>query len=151
MARYLEDQKLLDEKTAALKIIKLPHPGIGWIRTIRTALRMSQAELATILQMNQKSLHQLEISEANMKIRLESLEKVANALDCELIYALVPRHALQDRYRDRAHAIATAQLANIANTMELENQGVTISKKMVDDLTDDLIKNDKVHWSLDVQ
>lgn len=151
MARYLEDQKLLDEKTAALKVIKLPLPGIGWIRTIRTSLRMSQVELATILQMNQKSLHQLETSEANKKIRLESLEKVANALDCELVYALVPRRALQDRYRDRAHTIATAQLANVANTMELENQGVKISKKMVDDLTDDLIRNDKVHWSLDVQ
>lgn len=150
MARYIEDQILLDEKTAALKAIKLPHPRTGWIRTIRTALRMSQAELATILQMNQKSLHQLETSEANMKIRLESLEKVANALDCELVYALVPRQPLQDRYRDRAHAIASAQLAGVANTMALENQPVTITEKKITALANDLITSDNVHWSVDV-
>mgnify|MGYP000614970285 CR=1 FL=1 len=134
MARYIEDQILLDEKTSALKAIKLPQPRTGWIRTIRTALRMSQAELATILQMNQKSLHALETSEANSKIRLESLEKVANALDCDLVYAFVPRQSLHDRYTDRAHVIAAAQLASVENTMQLENQSVTFAKKKVDAL-----------------
>ena len=124
MARYIEDQILLDEKTSALKAIKLPQPPTGWIRTIRTALRMSQAELATILQMNQKSLHALETSEANSKIRLESLEKVANALDCDLVYAFVPRQSFEGRYRDRAHTIAEARIKRVANSMELENQAV---------------------------
>lgn len=150
MARYIEDQILLDEKTAALKAIKLPHPRTGWIRTIRTALRMSQAELATLLEMNQKSLHALETSEANSKIRIESLEKVANALDCDLVYAFVPRHSFHDRYVDRAHAIAKAQLANVENTMQLENQAVTFTKKKIDALANDLIANDNVHWSVDV-
>ena len=150
MARYIEDQILLDEKTSALKAIKLPQPPTGWIRTIRTALRMSQAELATILQMNQKSLHALETSEANSKIRLESLEKVANALDCDLVYAFVPRHTFHDRYVDRAHAIATAQLASIENTMQLENQSMKFSAKKVDALANELIASDNVHWSVDV-
>ena len=150
MARYIEDQILLDEKTSALKAIKLPHPRTGWIRAVRTALRMSQAELATILQMNQKSLHQLEASEANMKIRLESLEKVANALDCDLVYAFVPRKPLHDRYRDRAHDIAAAQLTNVANTMALEDQSITFTKKKVDALANELIATDNVHWSVDV-
>lgn len=150
MARYIEDQILLDEKTAALKAIKLPHPRTGWIRTIRTALRMSQAELATLLQMNQKSLHALEASEANSKIRLESLEKVANALDCDLVYAFVPRQSFHDRYVDRAHAIAAAQLASVENTMQLENQSMKFSAKKIDALANELIATDNVHWSVDV-
>ena len=150
MARYIEDQILLDEKTSALKAIKLSQPRTGWIRTIRTALRMSQAELATILQMNQKSLHALETSEANLKIRLESLEKVANALDCDLVYTFVPRQTLHDRYTDRAHVIAAALLASVENTMQLENQSVTFTKKKVDALANELIATDNVHWSVDV-
>ena len=150
MARYLEDQVLLDEKTDALKAIKLPQPRTGWIRTVRTALRMSQAELATILQMNQKSLHDLETSEANAKIRLESLEKVANALDCDLVYAFVPRQSFHERYIERAHIIASAQLASIENTMQLENQNVKFTKKKIDALANELIEKDNVHWSVDV-
>lgn len=150
MARYIEDQILLDEKTSALKAIKLPQPPTGWIRTIRTALRMSQAELATILQMNQKSLHALETSEANSKIRLESLEKVANALDCDLVYAFVPRQSFEGRYRNRAHTIAEARIKRVANSMELENQAVTTTPSKIKALADELIREDNVHWSVDV-
>jgi predicted DNA-binding mobile mystery protein A len=150
MARFIEDQILIDEKAASLKAVKFPQPRAGWIRTIRTALRMSQAELATLLQMNQKSLHQLETSEANMKIRLESLEKVANALDCELVYAFVPRKSLHERYQERAHEIASAQLKGVGHTMALENQAVKFSRKKVDALAARLIANDTVHWSVDV-
>ena len=150
MARYIEDQILLDEKTSALKAIKLPQPRTGWIRTVRTALRMSQAELATILQMNQKSLHALETSEANSKIRLESLEKVANALDCDLVYAFVPRQSFEGRYRDRAHRIAEARIKRVANSMELENQAVKTTPSKIKALADELIREDNVHWSVDV-
>jgi predicted DNA-binding mobile mystery protein A len=150
MAKYVDHQILLDEKTAPLKTIKLPQLRSGWIRSIRTALRMSQAELATLLQMNQTSLHKLETSEANKKIRLESLEKVANALDCELVYAFVPRQSLHERYEARAHAIAAAHFKYVENTMALENQAVKFSKKEVDKFAAELIANDNVNWSVDV-
>ncbi len=150
MARFLEDQKLLDKKTNLFKGKDILHPKTGWIRTIRTALRMSQAELATLLEMNQKSLHALEASEASMRIRLDSLVKVANALDCELVYAFVPRTPLTDRYTDRALAIAAAQLAGVENTMHLENQAVTFNDSAVKALANKLIEKDAVHWSVDV-
>lgn len=110
---------------------------------------MTQAELAAILQMNQKSLHALEISEAQKKIRLESLEKVADALDCDLVYALVPRVTLHNHYRNRARHIIESQLADVENTMALENQAVKFSEEYLEKKVYELIDGDLVHWRVE--
>lgn len=144
---HLKAQLHIDEQLAPLKALNLARPQSGWIRTIRTALRMTQAELAAILQINQKSLHTLEISEAQKKIRLESLEKVADALDCDLVYALVPRDTLHSHYRDRARTIMTARIRSIENTMELENQAMKFSQDYIEEQIDELIAGDFVHWN----
>ena len=135
-----------DKELAPIKALNIITPPAGWIRAIRIAVRMSQAELAALLLINQKSLHSLEASEAKKTIRLDSLEKVADALDCDLVYALVPRDSLENHYRDRAHSIAAAQLAGVANTMALENQPVRITEEKVDKLTKELISGDFVRW-----
>ena len=108
---------------------------------------MTQAELAALLHFNLKSLHALEISEANKKIHLESLEKVADALGCELVYALVPRDSLQSHYRNRAREMATELIASVENTMNLEGQSVNFSEDYLEKLIDELIAGDFVHWS----
>ena len=144
--QHLNAQLHIDEQLAPLKALNLARPQSGWIRTIRTALRMTQAELAAILQINQKSLHALEISEAQKKIRLESLEKVADALDCDLVYALVPRDTLLGHYRGRARTIVTGRIRSIENTMELENQAMKFSRDYLEEQTDKLIAGDFVHW-----
>jgi predicted DNA-binding mobile mystery protein A len=136
-----------DKELAPIKALNITTPPAGWIRTIRTTLRMSQAELAALLSINQKSLHALESSEAKKTIRLDSLEKVADALDCDLVYALVPRDSLENHYRDRAHSIASTQLAGVANTMALENQVVTIPKKKIEALATNLINKDVIKWN----
>jgi predicted DNA-binding mobile mystery protein A len=143
---HLNSLLTTDKELAPIKALNITTPPAGWIRVIRTALRMSQAELATLLSINQKSLHTLEASEAKKTIRLDSLEKVADALDCDLVYALVPRDSLENHYRDRAHSIASAQLAGIANTMALENQPVKITEEKVEKLTKELISGDFVQW-----
>lgn len=143
---HLKAQLHIDEQLAPLKALNLARPQSGWIRTIRTALRMTQAELAAILQINQKSLHALEISEAQKKIRLESLEKVADALDCDLVYALVPRDTLHSHYRDRARTIITEQIKSIENMMELENQTMKFSQDYIEKQTDELMAGDFVCW-----
>ena len=106
---------------------------------------MTQAELAAVLQINQKSLHALEISEAQKKIRLESLEKVADALDCDLVYALVPRDTLHSHYRNRARTIVTAIFDSVENSMELENQAVKRNHTHLEKMIENLIKEDRVN------
>ena len=148
---HLKAQLHIDERLAPLEALNLARPQSGWIRTIRTALRMTQAELAAILQINQKSLHALEISEAQTKIRLESLEKVADALDCDLVYALVPRDTLHSHYRNRARKIMSARTRSIENTMELENQAMKFSQNYIEEQTDKLIARDFVHWGRNIK
>lgn len=149
MARFLENQLILDQRTSALKK-NFFAPRAGWIRTVRQSLRMSQAELAALLQINQKSVHSLEISEVEQRIRLESLAKVANALGCDLVYALVPRKPLAQTYNERARTIALDQIRGVENSMQLENQKVNFSDAAVKKLASKLIEKDAVHWSIDV-
>ncbi len=74
----------------------LARPVRGWIRAIREALGMTTAQLGKRLGIRQASVVGLEKSEASKSITLETLERAAHALDCRLVYALVPRKPLAE-------------------------------------------------------
>src|SRR5580658_7650966 len=86
-------------------------PHRGWIRAIRDALGMSSAELATRLGVSQQAVADLERSEAQDTIKLETLRRAADALDCDLAYVLVPRIPLEDEVRAQARRKAQARVA----------------------------------------
>lgn len=100
-------------------------PRGGWIRAIREGLGMSAAQLAARLGVIRQSVEAYERSEAAGKITLESLNKVAEALDCRLVYALVPAKPLEQMQRDRATQLADALLNPVEHTMKLEDQAVS--------------------------
>lgn len=100
-------------------------PSRGWIQAIRSALGMTTRQLAARLGLSQSTLATLEKSEANDRITLQSLRKVADALDCDLHYVLVPRAPLTKRVEKRAEAIAHERVSRILHTMRLEDQAPT--------------------------
>jgi predicted DNA-binding mobile mystery protein A len=100
-------------------------PRGGWIRAIREGLGMSATQLAARLGVIRQSVEAYERSEAAGKITLESLNKVAEAMNCRLIYALVPAKPLEEMQRDRAKKIADALLNPVAHTMKLEDQAMS--------------------------
>ena len=69
-------------------------PRAGWVRAIRESLGMSAAAFARRLGMTPAGVRKLESAEASDSITLASLRKLAQTLDCELQYALVPRTSL---------------------------------------------------------
>ena len=88
-------------------------PSAGWVRAIRDSLGMSAVAFAKRLGMTPVGVRKLESAEASDAITLASLRKLAQALDCELQYALVPRTPLVKQVRDRAerlHMSACVQL-----------------------------------------
>ena len=99
-------------------------PGNGWVKAIRESLGMSASALARKLGVMPHSIAKLEKAEADEKITLASLRKLASALDCELQYALVPRKSLEEILEDRASTIARERLRPISHSMSLENQSV---------------------------
>jgi predicted DNA-binding mobile mystery protein A len=71
-----------------------PRPKSGWVRAVRETLGMSAAAFARRLGISHAGVRQLEASEASEVITLATLRKLAQALDCELHYALVPQNKI---------------------------------------------------------
>lgn len=109
----------------------LPSPPLtGWIQTIRESLGMTATALAKRLGMTGAGLRGIETSEAGERITLATLRKVADALDCDLRYALVPRQLLDDKLMARAKSVVAEQMGLVAHSMELEDQKVNDRQTM---------------------
>ena len=145
----LSVRNVIDEKTAAIKEIAPGTPNGGWIKAILHSLNMSQAELAQLTGVNQKSIHSIEKSEAARTIRLETLDKIAAALGCEIQYSIVPRHSLAEAYLDQARRQARNELIHVEHTMALENQHVAHSQSDVEALAEKIVNSGTVSWTLD--
>jgi len=94
----------------------------GWIRTIREALGMSARQLAGRLGVTRQALAFMEQREAEGTVSLAALSRAADALECDLVYALVPRTTLTDYVEAEARKRATVEVHRIAHTMHLEDQ-----------------------------
>jgi predicted DNA-binding mobile mystery protein A len=103
-------------------------PARGWIKAIREALGMSTAQLARRLKIRQPSQVALEQSEAKGTIELATLRRVAAALDCTLVYALVPNKPLESTVRARALAFTRQRRRHVEHSMLLENQKVSTKR-----------------------
>jgi predicted DNA-binding mobile mystery protein A len=117
----------------------LAAPPRGWIRAIREALGMTAAQLAARLGIAQPSLTMLERNEIEGKIQLSTLKRVAEAMNCTLVYALVPNEPLETFVRERARRVAAEQLKPVEQTMRLENQGLSRADR--DAILDDYIRD----------
>src|SRR6202167_2974850 len=120
-----QSRSQLDKRFKELGPAKRYTPPLrGWIKAVREALGMSSAQLAQRLGIRQPSLAQLELSEANGTIELATLRRVAEALDCTAVYALVPKKPLETTLRDRARAFARRRRGPVEHSMLLEDQDV---------------------------
>jgi len=115
--------KQLDRTLAPFRSAKVPRPPKGWIRAIREALGLSSAELAERMKANRSLIVQQEKAEADDRITLKSLRAFANALDCDLVYAFVPRAGdLEQQVEARVRAAARTNVLGVEHSMALENQ-----------------------------
>ena len=105
----------------------LARPPRGWIKAIREALGMTTAQLGKRLGVSQPRAVAIEKAEATNAITLETLERAARALDCELVYALVPRKPLEALAEERATKVARKRMQSTRHTMALEAQSVDAS------------------------
>lgn len=141
-------RRTLDRRLEALRQLELPTPPRGWIRALRDALGMSAADLGRRMGTTRQSIPQLERSEADGSIRLDTLRRAAEALDSELVYALVPKASLEDIVRERARAVAERTVESVEHTMSLEAQtgGTEDRDRLVDELAERLEASNRL-WS----
>jgi predicted DNA-binding mobile mystery protein A len=107
---------------------------------------MTSEQLAKRLGVKQPSMVFIENSEAKGTIELATLRRVAEALDCTLVYALVPSKPLEQTIQERARAFARLRLEPVEHSMLLENQSVTGAdrEKRIDELIRET--NPKLFW-----
>jgi len=118
-------RRQLDKRLNSLRVIEeTARPPRGWIKAIREALGITAAQLAERLGVSQPRMFTIEKAERTGSITLNSLERAANALDCRMVYALVPRKPLDEFVRERAEIKAKQRLKSTSHTMALEAQGV---------------------------
>lgn len=118
-------RRQLDKRLNSLKdSYTITRPPRGWIKAIREALGMTTAQLARRIGVSQPRVIAIEKAEKNASITLDSLERAARALDCQVVYALIPRKPLNDLVEERAHIVAEKRLQSTRHSMALEAQSV---------------------------
>jgi predicted DNA-binding mobile mystery protein A len=140
------DRKLKGFHTAS----KVTPPPTGWLKAIRVSLGMSLQQLADKLSITKQSVQEIETREKEGSITLKSLKEAANAMDMQLVYALVPKDGTLDNLIDRkATELAIRIVSRTSNNMKLEDQENSKErlKKAIEERTA-IIKNEmpKTLW-----
>jgi predicted DNA-binding mobile mystery protein A len=118
-----------------------PRPQRGWIRAIREATGVTVREMARRLHKSPSLAVHLEKSEAEYRITLGNLRDAADALGCQLVYALVPKNgSIQELAEKRARANASENVRAVEHTMALENQAVGGVDEKIEEETRRILK-----------
>jgi predicted DNA-binding mobile mystery protein A len=122
----LDDLRIrqLDEALASFEALRRPPPPPGWAKAIREALGISVRQMARLTGLARTSVTNAEAGEAKRTVQLDTLERLADALDCDLVYALVPRTSLAGTLEAQAKRKAARLVDRVSDSMELEAQGV---------------------------
>ncbi len=100
-------------------------------------------DIAGKMRLSQPTIAKLEKSEEAGTITLNSLRRYADALDCDLAYAIIPRSgSLEAQLHARAEMMARRIIAVVSHTMALESRGLDPERvaQQVQDLADELMR-----------
>jgi len=133
-------RKNLDKRFALMREVPMTVPPRGWIRAIREALGLSTRQMAERMGSSQSWISVLEKAEVSGTTTLKSMRQAAEAMDCTLVYALIPTKSLAESLQHQAELRAEDELRHLNHSMQLENQGMTGEnleaerKRLVDEL-----------------
>ena len=130
------------ELSAALSHLNIIIPKHGWLRTIRDSLGMTTKQFAARLGVSQPGAFKMEQREADGTITLNSLREAAAALNCSVVYALVPNADLEHMVQQQARKIAARRLGRVSQTMRLEAQQLPPQKDemQLQELAEEIIR-----------
>lgn len=126
--KQASQRRIVEQKIARFSNLSEPEPPSGWVKAIRGSLGLTIRQLAGRMGVGHGSISQLEKREPKKKVTLELLQRAATAMDCKLVYAIVPRETgatLEDIIERRALEAASKILKAVGHSMRLEAQGTT--------------------------
>ena len=95
-------------------------PRGGWIKCIRKLLYMPTSQLAKRLHVSQPNIYHLEKRESKGSITLETLSKVAEALECTLVYAFVPKKSFEEILESQALTYVHKKMIGTSHALEVD-------------------------------
>lgn len=143
----------LDQVLSGFKQLReVSRPSNGWVQAIRKTLGMAAKQLGNRANMSQAGITQIENSEAEGKATLSTMNKMAAALDCTFVYALVPNSTLQYFIERQAREVATRRVQSTSHSMSLESQTIADEQTelQIKLLTDEILATLPRHmWNQD--
>ncbi len=119
-------------------------PPEGWLRTTRRSLQMTAAALARRLGVTRASVSRIEKAELEGRVTLKTLRETAEAMNCRLVYAIIPNDSVDDVLARRAREKARQLVTATGHHMALEQQALTpeliefevnrIARKLLDEM-----------------
>lgn len=112
---------------AARQFTNFQKPSEGWIANVRKALAMKGVQLAKRTSVTRAAISQAERNERDGAITLKQMEKIANALECKFVYAIVPEGKVEDILARQACKKANKIMTSASAHMALEDQSLPSS------------------------
>ena len=111
-----------------------PRPSGGWIASVREALGLTLAEVGRHLRAPRQTVQKFERAEATDRITLGTLRRVADAMGCDLVYALVPKSGSFAELAERpTRERAARDVKSVVHTMALEDQKPENANQLMED------------------
>ena len=137
--RYLMEKKIHPWQ----RLRENKRPPNGWLKSVRGALGLNTRQLADRLRTRHSSVLRLEKREIQGKVTIESLAKAAKAMNCQVIYAIVPKtgfNSLNEIIDQQANVLASYLVKKAGHNMKLESQGISDkeTKKQISELAFEL-------------
>ncbi len=107
------------------------------IALIRGQLRMSQEVLAKRANVLQSTISKIE--SGGQQANVNTLQKILNAMDCDLLITAVQRNSAETTRKNQAERKARKKVQYLKGTMSLEKQEP--SQELLEELVDDEVKN----------
>lgn len=114
---------IVDEAAKALQTV--PAAPEGWLATMRKALDMSGAQLARRAGVSRAAVNACERKEPDGAITIRKMSELAEAMDCEFIYAVVPRSTVDEIVQAQALRKAEKLVRRARGHMALEKQALS--------------------------
>ncbi len=121
----LKRAQMADALGPFIPLAKSSPPGGGWLRAIRETLGMTQSQLASRVGVSRQAVQEFESAEDRRRITLESMDKMAAAMGCRVVYGVVPVDATIDSMRIRQARVQAEKLMRpVSHSMAMESQAV---------------------------
>lgn len=112
----------------------MPRPSGGWIASVREALGVSQRQVGKQMRTSGQAIQQFEKAEAEDRITLRALRRVAGTMGCELVYVLVPKSgSFAELAEQPTREQAARDVQRVVHTMALEDQKPENTSQLIED------------------